>query len=109
MKVVLWVYDTAVGHIKQTRKDINKNNGWLIPNYKVANLKHRYIASYKSYQYLDKDKFFNTVDDDFKNEIYVLLNADKSEILQYFQIKDKRIRSFSLFVKPGQAYFFCYE
>lgn len=76
---------------------------------KLCYLKHRYVASYKPYQYLDKDKFFSAVDESFKNEIYVLLNDDKSEILQYFQIKNRKIRSFSLFVKPGQAYFFCYE
>ncbi len=101
-------FDIAIKHIKRTRKEQNKEQGWLMPNYKIASLKERLIVPYQKYQNLDKDKFFNAFEDEFKNDIYVLLNDDKNEILEYFQVKDQKIKSFSLFVKPGQAMFFVY-
>ena len=101
-------YDLAVKHIELTRREITEDNGWMVPNYKVARLKNRIIKTYKDYKKLDTlNLSFNK--QSAKSQIYVLLNKNRDIILQYFWIKDKKIASFSLFVKPKKAYFFTYE
>jgi len=100
-------YDLAIKHIIWIRSDTNHDNGWLLPKHKVAGLKVKHVVPFKGHEHLNKLSFiYDKLD---KKRMYVLLNEEKNEILQYFLLRNNKIMAFTLFVKPGQAYFFSYK
>ncbi|MFI8605389.1 hypothetical protein ACIGCP_13055 [Cellulophaga baltica] len=101
--------DVAIQHILNIRLNKKITQNWLMPTNNISNLKIENIVDYKSHEILDKQLFFTYSNDSLKKDIYILLNEEKNEILQYFLIKDNKIRAFSLFVKTNDASFFTYD
>lgn len=96
----------AIDHIKLVRKEVENDMGWLLPNKKVASLKVRNI--FPIIDYSELDKLGLSEKESIKN-IYVLLNPDKNEILEYFYVVDNKIYAFSLLVKGDTGFFYIYH
>ena len=71
------------------------------------NSNSRKIYNYHQYEHLSKVNL-NISQEEIEN-IYVLLDDDFKEVLQYFWIKNKKIYSFNLFIQGNQAWFFSYN
>ncbi len=96
----------AAKHIDAIRNEVDEENGWLMPGFKVANEKRKQIVWLLNVEQLNKLEL--NLSEEQKRNVYVLLNSDRDEILQYFYVEDGSINSFSLLVKTGSAWFFVY-
>lgn len=96
-----------LNHIKEIRDRKEDENNWLMPNKNNGNPKN-HVASYSKFQQLDTIAWAGQLSKKIKNEMFVLLDEDKTCILQYFLLKKDRIKSYTLFVKSGEALFFEY-
>ncbi|GGD19431.1 hypothetical protein [Hyunsoonleella pacifica] len=99
----------AKDFVEEIRKPIDANvrGNWLIPNNKIKLIKKPVIYSYKKYEHINNLKI-NKISS-LKDRVYVLLDFDKEEILQYFLLNEDqtKIISFSLLIKDkNQATFF---
>lgn len=93
----------AVLFIEETRKPVSAEirGKWIIPNYAIKKIKKPKIYPYKEYKHLSLIKLKKT--DTFIGRMYVLLDEDKKEILQYFLLNESKTKiiSFCLFIKDG--------
>lgn len=100
--------DKRLLYIKAIRNEMSKEEpgaSWLMPE--KANANHENIvAKYSDYSHLDKFQFHEEKGKAIVENMYVLLDKDKKEILQYFLIEEGKIKYFSLLVKSGKASFF---
>lgn len=91
----------ASDFIRETRKpmyaDIEGN--WLIPSHKIKQIKSPKVYSFIDYEHLSSIKI-NKIDS-IKNRVFVLVDSEKEEILQYFLLNEDhtKILSYSLMVK----------
>lgn len=89
----------AVEIIDKARNGESKDLGWLIPNIEIKNFKNIDIYPYNKYKNL---RTFNISGiENIKDRVYVLLDPNKENILQYFLLNEKgdKIISFSLFIQ----------
>lgn len=93
-------------HIEIARSKLGQEGGWLMPGNSVANEKTKHIESFLDVEKLNKLQL--NLPEDKKKNVYVLLNSNKDEILQYFYVENSKISSFSMFVKTNKAWFFRY-
>ncbi len=101
-------FEGAQLHILKARLEKDKNQGWLVPNHKVADLTEYHVYPFEDFEHLNTLKI-NGFGDDKPSGVYVLLNPEEDEILQYFLVREGKISSFSLLVKGGdEAFFFGY-
>ena len=100
-------YLAVISHIEEIRQGRDLDRGWLMPNHRIATLVSYNIGSYKDYSEHDKIKPKLTEKD--KNHVYVLFDSSNEEILQYFLLENGKIKSFTLFGKGSEYWFFGYE
>ncbi|MEM9142417.1 MAG: hypothetical protein AAGA86_05475 [Bacteroidota bacterium] len=87
-------------YVQMARHDRNKSgNDWKLINPQIFTLKQRNIFNYKDYEQLDT-LHLNIAKSEEKN-VFVLLNPEKKNILQYFWVKNGKILSFHLFIQVG--------
>lgn len=98
----------AIGIIEKARNGESEELGWLVPNYKIKNIKNSKVYPYQDYE--DLSPFEISGIESHKENIYVLLDSKKENILQYFFLNENKdkIISFSLFIKSDVAWFFGY-
>ena len=98
--------DLAIKIIKDARIGQNGSD-WFVPNQKIKNLKELNILSFIEAEHLNKLNF-NGLRSDHKSQMYVLVDDDEKEILEYFMLSDDKsqIKYFNLFVKGDSASFF---
>lgn len=93
--------------IKNIRSKTIENNA-LTPKYLLDSILNFNIFPYEDFKHIDKYNIngIETV----KENVYILLDDKKENILQYFLFNKKhtKIISFSLFVKSDLAWFFKY-
>ncbi len=91
----------AEGLVRETRKGIGEKGMWIIPNYSIKQIKNPKVYSFNDYEHLSVINL-NAIDS-IRNRVYVLLNPDKNEILQYFLLNESetKIISYTLLVKDG--------
>ncbi|MEM9884391.1 MAG: hypothetical protein AAF849_00750 [Bacteroidota bacterium] len=100
--------DKRLLYIKAIRNQMLEGEpspSWLMPKKANANLEN-IVAKYSDYSYLNKFQFHEEKEKAIVENMYVLLDKDKREILQYFLIEEGKIKYFTLLVKSEQASFF---
>lgn len=99
----------AVEIIEKTRNDEGFQDTWLIPNNKIRYIKYPEVYPYHKFKDLSKIEISGI--EKINKNVYVLLDTNKENILQYFLINEKndKIISFNLFVKAKDlGWFFSY-
>lgn len=98
----------ATKFIQMTRDSVGKDMSWMLPDIKVKNLKNnRKVCLYQSIEDMCKLEL-NVRKDLFKN-VYVLVNTDTNEIVQYFYVEEGKILFFNLFGKGDEYWFFTFN
>ncbi len=100
-------YSALISHINEIRNGSNLERGWLMPNHKIKNLSNYNIFRYT--QFIELDKLKLKLSESEMKRTYVLLNDESDEILQYFLLEEGKIKSFTLFGKGKEYWFFGYE
>lgn len=100
-------YSAVISHIEEIRNGRDLDRGWLMPNYKIERLSNFNIGRYLEYAELDVIKpILSELD---KKQTFVLLDSERKEILQYFLFENGKIKSFTLFGKGNEFWFFGYD
>ncbi len=99
----------AIKHVLWVRQEMNKDSGYVLPNYQIANKQNRVIGRYLDYKDVSPFSFAELSKKDLE-QIYIVLNLDKTEVHHYFLIENTKILSFCSLAK-GKDYlnFFIYS
>ena len=92
----------AIQYIKLIRGEVENDNGYVLPNYKIADKKNRTIGKYSDYKGMSTFKFEGLTEKE-KDWIYVVLNQDNAKVENYFLIKENKVHSFCSLAK-GEHY-----
>ncbi len=92
----------AIQHIKLIRGEIENDNGYVLPNYKIADKKNRTIGRFSDYKEISNFKF-EELNKKEKDWIYVVLNQGTAKVEHYFLIKRNKVHSFCSLAK-GEHY-----
>jgi hypothetical protein len=101
--------DGALGIINASRSGEIDKGAWLVPNYEIKKISKPKVYPFVQYRHLNIFKF--NVADELTDHMFVLLDDDKDNILQYFLLNktNTKILSFSLLVKEeSTASFFVF-
>ncbi len=102
-------FETAKNILIEARNGKGSKGTWIIPDYSIRKIEKPVILPYSKSKHLSK--LCIDINKNFEKNVFVLLNEDKNEILQYFLLNNdhNKILSFSLLVKAkDSAWFFVY-